>query len=202
MTIEGAGGSRTATGGRAVTVLLRPARDSDIPSLVAVFVAAFQQGYPEVLPADVLATVTPSAVTGWFARWSADLDTTVAECDGVPVGFVRYGEDTEDPGDAGPAGTAGTAGDPGTAAPRPGYIAALYVHPDVSGLGIGRRLLDHAVTALTDAGRTAVMLWVFRQNARARGLYARSGFVPDGTEVSDPQWRVPQIRLRRDRPVP
>ena len=193
MRAEGAGartgGHPAASGRRAVTVLLRPARDTDIPSLVGVFVAAFQHGYPDVLPADVLATVTPPAVTGWFARWSPEFATTVAEVDGAPVGFVRYGEDTDD----GPA-TRDTAR-------RPGYVAALYVHPDVAGLGIGRRLLNHAVRALTEAGRTAVTLWVFRANDRARSLYASAGFVPDGTEAIDPQWRVPQIRMRRESPA-
>ena len=44
----------------------------------------------------------------------------------------------------------------------------------------------------------AVRLWVFAANDRARGLYTSAGFVPDGAELTDPQWRVPQIRLRRE----
>jgi len=163
-----------------VTVTLRPLRPADLPALVEVFVAAFQHGYPEVLPADVLATVTPGAVTGWFARWSASLTCTVAEIDGAPVGFVRYGDDSDRPNE--PAG----------------YVAALYVHPNAAGAGIGRRLLEHAVATLAGRGKTAVTLWVFRDNPRARRLYTGSGFAPDGTELTDLQWRVPQIRMRRE----
>ena len=37
---------------------LRPATAADRGRLVQIFVAAFQQGYPEVLPADVLAGVS------------------------------------------------------------------------------------------------------------------------------------------------
>jgi ribosomal protein S18 acetylase RimI-like enzyme len=169
-------------GGAFVTVVLRPLRPGDAPDLVEVFVQAFQHGYTEVLPADVLATVAPDTVAGWFARWAASLSTIVAEVDGVPAGFVRYGDDDEEPD------------------PTAGYVAALYVHPDASGAGIGRRLLDHAMDSLTDRGRTAVSLWVFRDNERARGLYDRAGFEPDGTEMVDPQWRVPQIRMRRSLP--
>jgi ribosomal protein S18 acetylase RimI-like enzyme len=165
-----------------VTVALRPLRSGDLPALVEVFVHAFQRGYPDVLPADVLATVTPATAAGWFARWTAGLTTVVAETDSAPAGFIRFGDDDEEPD------------------PTVGYIAALYVHPDAAGAGIGRRLLDHAMDELARRGRTAVTLWVFRDNARARSLYTRAGFVPDGTEVTDPQWRVPQIRMRRPLP--
>jgi ribosomal protein S18 acetylase RimI-like enzyme len=163
-------------------VRLRPLRPDDIPVLVEVFVEAFRHGYPDVLPPDVLASVTPITVAGWFARWTDELTTTVAEQDGDPVGFVRYGDDDDDPD------------------PRAGYIAALYVHPDASGMGIGRMLLRHAVGELAGRGQRTVTLWVFRDNQRARRLYTGERFVPDGTEVTDPQWRAPQIRLRRQDP--
>jgi ribosomal protein S18 acetylase RimI-like enzyme len=176
---------------------LRPSRPDDLPALVDVFVAAFQHGYRTLLPPDVLAGVDLPTVSGWFAGWDTysdrpPLHTVVADIDSVPRGFVRFGDgatdDTENvpPPDAGP--------EPG----RVGYIAALYVHPDAAGAGVGRRLLEHAVTALAADGYRAVTLWVFAGNERARGLYASAGFLPDGTETTDPRWRVRQIRLRRE----
>ena len=193
-----------------MTVALRPLRPGDVPALVDVFVQAFRHGYPEVLPADVLDTVTPGTVSGWFAHWTATLNTTVAEVDGVPVGFVRYGDQRQgrdqgpgrdqSPGEGPGEGQREGHGEGEEPEPPVGYVAALYVHPDASGAGIGRLLLDHAMDSLTESGRVAVTLWVFRANERARGLYRRAGFVPDGTEMVDPQWRVPQIRMRRPLP--
>jgi ribosomal protein S18 acetylase RimI-like enzyme len=75
---------------------------------------------------------------------------------------------------------------------RPGYIASLYVDPAAGGRGIGTALLRHA---LADIGSRPVTLWVFEANVRARALYERNGFRPDGARIVDPRWRVPQIRL-------
>lgn len=77
---------------------------------------------------------------------------------------------------------------------RPGYIASLYVHPGAGGRGVGTALLRHA---LTDIGSRPATLWVFETNVRARSLYERNGFHPNGARTVDPRWRVPQIGLLR-----
>jgi RimJ/RimL family protein N-acetyltransferase len=46
-----------------------------------------------------------------------------------------------------------------------------------------------------------IKLWVFAANVRARRLYERAGFNPDGTELTDPRWRAVQVRYRRDADV-
>jgi hypothetical protein len=38
---------------------------------------------------------------------------------------------------------------------------------------------------------------VFEANPRARGFYARHGFVPDGTRQIEPGTGVPEVRLVR-----
>jgi ribosomal protein S18 acetylase RimI-like enzyme len=78
---------------------------------------------------------------------------------------------------------------------RPGYIASLYVHPAAGGRGTGTALLRHA---LADIGGQPVTVWVFEANTRARNLYERNGFRPDGTRRVDARWRTPQIRLLRN----
>ncbi|MGR7000423.1 GNAT family N-acetyltransferase [Yinghuangia aomiensis] len=55
------------------------------------------------------------------------------------------------------------------------YLAALYVHPAVGGLGVGRTLLRHALDAMPDRD---VRLWVFEANSRARDVYERAGLPP------------------------
>lgn len=49
--------------------------------------------------------------------------------------------------------------------------------------GHGRRMLDHAIAWARDAGLTWLDLAVFTDNAPARALYARCGFVEVGTTV-------------------
>ncbi|NUU25919.1 MAG: N-acetyltransferase, partial [Streptomycetaceae bacterium] len=157
--------------------VLRAAGDTDLPAMADVFIAAWRNGYRGLVPDDVLDALHPYTVAtdlavGLEHPW---LTTTMAlGPDGQPIGFTRYGEDADHPG--------------------AGYLAALYVHPAASGLGAGRRLLDHVLEAL--AGRE-IRLWVFDGNDRARGLYEQAGFRPDGARRTDPRWRVPQIRMRR-----
>ncbi|CUH67603.1 putative N-acetyltransferase YjaB [Thalassovita gelatinovora] len=57
-------------------------------------------------------------------------------------------------------------------------ICALYLHPDHSGQGIGKMLLDRAKSQ-----SDRLWLWVFQANTGARRFYAREGFVE--TDRSD-----------------
>ncbi|MGA8117230.1 MAG: GNAT family N-acetyltransferase [Actinocatenispora sp.] len=60
-------------------------------------------------------------------------------------------------------------------------ITNLYVAPDQWHRGIGGRLLAAAVDAITDAGHGTCRLKVMTENHRARELYQRRGWQPDGT---------------------
>lgn len=156
---------------------LRAAAPADAEALAALMRAAWRRGYPGVVPDGVLAEVDRLFDTAWFTRLlaGAGFRTLVS---GDPIdGFVRYGPYPDD-----------------TAL---GYIAGLYVHPDAAGHGLGRRLLDHALADLAAAGHRAAVLWVFETNARARRLYTRAGFTPDGATHTDPAYATPELRLRR-----
>jgi GNAT superfamily N-acetyltransferase len=59
------------------------------------------------------------------------------------------------------------------------HIADLAVAPGHDGHGIGRALLSHAQTWARTNRCKLLTLSVFPDNARARALYERSGFVPD-----------------------
>jgi ribosomal protein S18 acetylase RimI-like enzyme len=65
-------------------------------------------------------------------------------------------------------------------APRVGEILAIYVHPAHQRTGLGRALLDAAITELTRRGMTEVRLWVLAENGPAQRFYERHGFAPDG----------------------
>ena len=59
-----------------------------------------------------------------------------------------------------------------------GEVTVIAVDPDHRGLGIGRRLLDHAVAALRAAGAPVIMVATGGDegHAPARALYETAGF--------------------------
>jgi len=60
------------------------------------------------------------------------------------------------------------------------HILNLAVHPDHRGRGLGRRLVELVVKEAQAAGARLVTLEVRRENAPARTLYRKLGFVDTG----------------------
>ncbi|MEU8137488.1 GNAT family N-acetyltransferase [Streptodolium elevatio] len=178
---------------------LRGATHDDLPAMAEIFVRSWLGAYGGIVPDDVLDSLQPGSVAADLAVGLDDprLITVLAlGTAGEPVGFARFGDDVTDRSDRSDR--------EGGAGGRDGYLAALYVHPAASGLGIGGRLLRHALDAMP--GR-AVGLWVFEANSRARSVYEKAGFRPAGPRRTDPRWRTPQIPMRRParnepRPLP
>ncbi|MET9551829.1 GNAT family N-acetyltransferase [Streptomyces sp. NPDC006645] len=86
-----------------------------------------------------------------------------------------------------------------------GELYALYVDPEQVSTGVGRALARTLVERATADGFSSLVLWVLRENDRARRFYEKAGFTPDGAEepfevggVS-----VPEVRYARSltRPV-
>ena len=65
-----------------------------------------------------------------------------------------------------------------------GEILTLAVHPDARRQGLGRRLLEAAVTAASTLGATAMFLEVSENNTAARFLYETSAFLAISTVLS------------------
>ena len=91
------------------------------------------------------------------------------------IGFVRYGTR------------------PGEQAS--GYVFGLYADPGEAGQGTGRALLQHAEQRLAGAGCGTVALHVFEANERARRLYTRAGYSPDGSSRVEPEYQATEVRL-------
>lgn len=91
------------------------------------------------------------------------MDKTIIAKDGERVvGFVQYGKYSYDDLE------------------NAGEITALYVLSDYYGKGIGYRLTQEAMKALSDYSQTAV--FVIKGNQRAIDFYTRYGFSFDGQE--------------------
>ncbi len=82
-----------------------------------------------------------------------------------------------------------------------GHVAelyALYVHPAWWSTGTGRALMDRVLASVSAAGYSSVMVWVLRDNARARRFYQRAGFAPDGaSHPLDGLGGVTEVRYQR-----
>ncbi|GAA1650801.1 GNAT family N-acetyltransferase [Actinoplanes couchii] len=60
---------------------------------------------------------------------------------------------------------------------------SVYVHPDHSGHGIGRALLDTLITATENAGIWTVQSGIFPENTASLALHAACGFRTVGTRT-------------------
>jgi oligopeptide/dipeptide ABC transporter ATP-binding protein len=177
-----AAASAVTTGATGVLVI-RPATAPDAGAMAQAFVAAWRQAYPGVVPDQVLADLDLAQTTSWLAGLIENREqgsTEVAVLGDRVVGFVRYGRDRE--------------------RESGGHVFGLYVHPDAAGQGTGQALLGHAETQLAADGRTAMSLWVFEANERARRLYRKAGYVPDGTSRVEPEYQAPEIKLVKELP--
>jgi GNAT superfamily N-acetyltransferase len=91
-----------------------------------------------------------------------------ARLDGDPVGTVGVWDDPETPDDA-------------------ATLVAMYVVPRARGAGVGELLVQAVVDEAAARGRRRVILEVTEGNEPAVRLYARMGFVFDGTRHPFPR---------------
>ncbi|MBQ9827813.1 MAG: GNAT family N-acetyltransferase, partial [Lachnospiraceae bacterium] len=90
------------------------------------------------------------------------------------VGYIAYGDPDE-----GPSGT--------------GAIFGLYVLSEYHGTGVGRQLMDAALSQLKD--RSQIFLWTLKENKRAIRFYDKCGFHPDGEETINPRIDAAEIKM-------
>ncbi len=67
-------------------------------------------------------------------------------------------------------------------AERHGHVSDLVVARQGEGRGVGRALLERAEAWARDMGYRLLSLNVFEENARARHLYAKAGYVAEMTK--------------------
>lgn len=71
-----------------------------------------------------------------------------------------------------------------TPVPRPAFAhcgtLGIGLHATYRGRGVGRKLLEATIAAAWRYGLERIELTVFMSNARARRLYEKAGFLPEG----------------------
>jgi ribosomal protein S18 acetylase RimI-like enzyme len=157
--------------------MLRPAEAADGGVIARIQLAAWRATYGHLNPAMVDGFDLERTTENW-ARAAVDAThrLRVAEYDGTAVGYAFSG-----PADGEADGVGG--------------LNAVYLLPSAQGLGVGRLLVEDALTGLVDAGYAECALWVADQNTHARGFYQHLGFRLDGGRDV---WRgLPIVRYRR-----
>lgn len=80
-----------------------------------------------------------------------------------------------------------------------GEVYALYVSPDLTGQGIGGKLLEEAHAQMKARGFGGSVLWVLADNRRAQQFYERSGYEADSATQDDvyDEVTLTELRFRR-----
>ena len=143
---------------------IRPAGVEDAPGIAEVHVASWRWAYAEVLPPEVLEGLRVEDRERVWRDVVPRGGVVVAEEAGRIVGFAS----------AGPVAN-------GDMSAQTSQLFAIYVAPDVTGIGLGRSLLDRAMETMRTRGSRRAILWVLAANVRARRFYDAAGWVSDGT---------------------
>ena len=186
-------------------VVIRSGSAADAVSIAAVQRAGWFAAYEGIIPHEIIDRVTApdegARVRQTFRTrpWQRMVVAVAGTRDtrgpgdlpGI-IGYASFGQETNV--------LTGPWPHPPTDAGRDGRVAelyALYVRPAWWSTGTGRALMDRALARTCAARYQSVVLWVLRDNARARRFYERAGFTPDGaTHVLEGLGGVTEVRYR------
>jgi ribosomal protein S18 acetylase RimI-like enzyme len=189
-------------------VLIRSGTPADAAGIVAVRRASWPAAYAGILPPEVIeAVVARATVAGEQAGFAEQpwRRLLVAETEPAPArdravapvavitGYASYGIEQ------GPNGLPRSplAGGPAGGRPLAAELYTLYVAPDHWSTGAGRALMDRVLTEVRAEGYPRIILWVLRDNRRARRFYERAGFRRKGAEHPSFFAGVPEVRYVR-----
>ncbi len=141
-------------------MLIRPMSPEDLPALRLLYEKSWRWAYRDLIPQSFLDGVPKEAWAGGVTKEGRQ--NLVLEEAGALLGTVSFCPSRW------------------WKYPDYGEIVALYLLPEHTGQGWGRLLLGRAVAALGDQGLEKVLLWVLKDNRRARAFYEKYGFVPKG----------------------
>ncbi|MHC3468824.1 N-acetyltransferase family protein [Streptomyces sp. 7R007] len=166
---------------------IRAMRLADCDRVAEIRVRGWQSAYRGLIPQPYLdALSVPEDAERRRARFlegRAGVANLVAEQDGQVVGWSCHGPYRDGEVRAGDV-----------------ELYAIYVDADRFGSGIGYALLQESLRLCTAAGHRRMLLWVLKENARARRFYERQGFRADGVEepFDVDGVRVPEVRYVRE----
>ena len=176
---------------------VREAGIDDADGIATAHIDAWRAGFRGVVPDEYLDS--EEFATSRRVRWEAWTWQSVPESH---LFVVAHHERVVGFGQVGPEG-ADSAGS-GVAASAPGStgrgeIYGFYLHPSAWGSGGAGALMSRCEEFLRDEGYLSAVLWVLRDNPRARAFYEKAGWHHTGVEStfspSDPPGSsLPQVQ--------
>ena len=182
-----------------MTFSIRAAERADADGITDVQVASWRAGYAHVFPESVLYAddFDQTRRTFWAAwRFSPGHRLAVAVTPGDDdvdddsggeriIGFSSFGPERERA-----RGFTGRA-----------ELYAFYFHPDAWGTGAASALIEHTEDRFRTEGFETAVLWVLKDNPRARAFYERHGWVASGIAADFDVYcevNVPEIEYRKE----
>ena len=143
--------------------------------LARIMIAAWRAGFRGILSDETIAKYTQfEPCTAMFSQLLSSGEGTMylARLDGKPMGLLYWlPESAED-----------------------ARIEALLTIPEAWGKGVGGALMERALADAKAAGYSALHVWPFAQNYRARRFYEKQGFTPTGRKRMGDAEEVEYIR--------
>lgn len=166
-------------------ILVRAARPDDADAVAAAHIEGWRVGYRGLFPDEFLddPRFADERLERW-RQWTWDSlpgsSMLVGVLDDRVVGFAHLGpeRDSTDPHTG--AGADGSVGE----------VSGFYLHPSAWGTGTASALMARSVEHLVTDGFASAVLWVLRDNPRARAFYAKAGWAPTGREL---MWQGPAM---------
>jgi ribosomal protein S18 acetylase RimI-like enzyme len=129
---------------------IRPARQTDVETLLAIQRAAAVDAFAHVYPPERYPFPDDEIREVWAEALSdPEVEVYVAEVEGVAAGAVSVGGE---------------------------FLSTLYVLPAYQGRGVGSALHDVALERLRARGVRRAKLWTLEGNASGRAFYERRGW--------------------------
>ncbi len=164
-----------------MTFAIRPARPEDASAIADIHYAGWQVAYAHVVSEEQMAAKLPERrIPFWQERIADPKDLVLIAEDeaGKPLGFVHGGDMLEH--DIRVGGLTGYDCE----------IYSLHCRLDRQGRGLGRMLMGETAYSFRERGRTALMLWAYRDNPYRRfyekigGTLIAEGFDDDIPDVA------------------
>ncbi|HQZ34814.1 MAG TPA: GNAT family N-acetyltransferase [Ilumatobacteraceae bacterium] len=183
-----------------MTIEIRDARLEDADACAAAHIEGWRSGYRGLLPDEFLDA--PEFAQQRIDRWRSwtwadgliDGQVFVGELRGRVVGFAICAREREQP-----ACDSINVQTPSASASNRGEVLAFYLHPDAWGSGVAPALMARCHEYLCDLGYTEAVLWVLRDNPRARRFYENAGWSATGREM---MFDGPQTAAKLAEPLP
>ncbi len=153
-----------------MAIAIRPYREADRAAVRELTVSGFEG---VSIDHNIDSRLGPIAGRDWRWRKSRDIDRDID----LPGAELAVAEDEET------GAVVGYVTMHGDAETRIGWIHNLAVAAGVRGVGLGRRLLEHALAHFRAAGMTVAKIETLEQNPIGRHLYPSVGFIEVARQV-------------------